>query len=293
MAWSQRSRYASVRRAARFSSAPGSWRGGAPGRTRPAPLRHPERAAPGDRQVRRHRVPAEVTDGLLDGGVRAGHLEGRPELLQGLRDLALPAVDFGDAADGAEIVGGRPQDVVQLALGGLDVADLEQGAPQRHPGRQVARVPREAGPADLDGFLEAAGPAVLLRQLGEGNRPRVLLEPLPQRLDAGLVCHAAIILPGAARPESDGVHRGRRLTDAVFVEPLAPAALRGGNGDGHLLGRAALVAGIVGHGEHDGVAARLPSRPATPACRTPGRPCRSPSRTARWCARRRRSMSPR
>ena len=114
------------------------------------------------------------------------------------------------------VVRGHPQDVAQLPFRGFDVADLEQGAPEGHPGRQVARVPGEAGPADLDGFLEAAGAAVLLRQLGEGDGPRVLLDPLLQRLDARVVRHADILLLGAALRHFDFLRERRGCTERVL-----------------------------------------------------------------------------
>ena len=65
------------------------------------------------------------------------------------------------------------------------LAEIEQSTAQRDPGRQVARVARQAFAADTDGVVRHAGAAVLLCELGEGDRRRVVLDPAPQLVDTG------------------------------------------------------------------------------------------------------------
>src|SRR2546426_1919655 len=101
----------------------------------------------------------------------------------GLRPLCALRLALLEEAARQEVVGSPLQDGLELGLGGLEVAAVEQRAAERHAGRGVERMLLEALAADADGLFELALLAQLLGQLREEPGSRVLLETAPKLLD--------------------------------------------------------------------------------------------------------------
>ena len=83
-------------------------------------------------------------------------------------------------------------------LGGRFVirADPDERTPERDPGRNVGRVPQEAGAAGVDGVAELSEAAILLGERREGYRRRVPLDPAPQFFQSGGVSHGPVTCYG-------------------------------------------------------------------------------------------------
>jgi hypothetical protein len=79
--------------------------------------------------------------------------------------------------------------VFELAERDVELVELDQGAAERDAGRQVPGVKFEAGAADVDRFLEVAGAAAFLGELGEGDRRRVPLDPASKVIDPLTIGH--------------------------------------------------------------------------------------------------------
>src|SRR5689334_1852922 len=108
-------------------------------------------------------------------------------------------VDFRDAANGGQILGGALQYAFELGLCGVEIVYFDQRAPKCHPCRQIAWMDRQSGPARGDRVFVASGPPVLLSQLGKCNRRRVLLDPASELVNAGIVRHCVYSLITTAR----------------------------------------------------------------------------------------------
>jgi hypothetical protein len=110
----------------------------------------------------------------------------------------MPGVDIGEPADGRQVLRSQAQHVLELGPRLLVLADLEERPAERHAGRQVGRVPLEAGAADGDRLLAPPGAAVLFREGRKRNRRRIHLDPASQFFDARALSHS--VRPGPARP---------------------------------------------------------------------------------------------
>ena len=100
-------------------------------------------------------------------------------------------MDFGDAANRGEIFRRALEDVLEFGERRLEIVELDQRAAQRDAGGEITRMKLETGAADVDGLLVMAGAAALLRQLGEGNRRRIRLDPASEIFNPLAVGHRA------------------------------------------------------------------------------------------------------
>ncbi len=105
----------------------------------------------------------------------------------------MPLIDIREASNSGKVLRRRLKDQLELGLGFVELSKLHQRAAERYAGRQVTGVSFEAGTGDLHSILEITGPAVFLSELRERDRRRVLLDPAPKRLYAGLTIHPMIM----------------------------------------------------------------------------------------------------
>ena len=92
----------------------------------------------------------------------------------------------------ARMLSGAPRSTVSnSARARRVVAGVEERAPQRHPGRRVVGLGREAVAGDADGLPVLAFLAELLGELGEEPRARLPLQSPAKLFDAGVLSQGA------------------------------------------------------------------------------------------------------
>ena len=99
------------------------------------------------------------------------------------RLLSDRAVQFGEAADRGEVVGGEREDVFEFGARVGVLTKLLQRAAQRDAGRQVRRMTIESGAACGHGVFETPGAAVLFGERAESDGRRILTDPALQFFD--------------------------------------------------------------------------------------------------------------
>ena len=161
----------------------------------------------------------ERGDRLLEVGIVFRERQRDAVLRERVAQVSLAMERFGERPKRGEILGRAPQDVLKFGLRFAELIEFEERPPERDAGRQIRRVQRQTGAADADGLLEVAGSPALLRQLGEGDRRRVLLNPASKILDATGVGH----------------RRYGTVTDAVAVARARRRRVVG-HSDGHRIG---------------------------------------------------------
>ena len=137
----------------------------------------------------RRQLPREVADRLLEIGIVARQVQRGPVLRERLDKCAAAVMNAGEAANGGKIFGCALDHHLQLPLGVVVLSELDERPSQRHAGRQVAGMKGQSGAADLDGFGVLPCPPVLLGELRERDRRRILLDPASKVFDAGVVGH--------------------------------------------------------------------------------------------------------
>ena len=142
-------------------------------------------------RLRRRHLELELPHQLGQLAVAGREARRQPQLLEGADQIGLAPVEVAERAPGREVVGGRPRDDVQLALGLIVEPELHQAAPERDARGHVGGVEPEAGAARLDGFVEAGGAPVFLCERGEGDGRRVGFDPAFQLLEACRLAHGA------------------------------------------------------------------------------------------------------
>ncbi len=146
------------------------------------------------RPVRRTGLGADLARQLLhdffEFGIMAGQRQRALEVLERRGRVALAVEDLRQAADGGQVLRRLAGHELELEARVVELPEVEQRPPERHPGRQVAGVPGQPFAADPDRFLGLPGAAVLFGQLREGNRRRVGFDPASQIVDTrmGHVC---------------------------------------------------------------------------------------------------------
>ena len=93
--------------------------------------------------------------------------------------------DFGQAPHRGEVFRRLGDYELEFLAGRWQAGEVEQGAAEGDPGRQVTRVPGQAFLTDPHRLFGLAGAAVLFGQLREGNGRRVTLDPAAQFVDTG------------------------------------------------------------------------------------------------------------
>ena len=95
-----------------------------------------------------------------------------------------------ESADGGEILRRTLEHVLELGERGVEIVELDQRASQRNARREISGMEFETGAADLHRLVVAAGAPQFFRQLREGDRRRVLLNPAPKILNPLAVSHS-------------------------------------------------------------------------------------------------------
>jgi hypothetical protein len=96
-------------------------------------------------------------------------------------------VKIRERTDGRQVFRGAAKNLLEMLGGFLELPQLDQRSPQRDPRRHVGWMSLQSRAAGLDRVMEQPGATVLVGQCGEGDRRRVLLDPAPQLVDAGVV----------------------------------------------------------------------------------------------------------
>jgi hypothetical protein len=122
-------------------------------------------------------LPSQFCDGLFEIGIVPREGQRRAVLHERILEFALPAQCIREAAESRQVLGCRPQHLLELLLRVAVVTKFEQCAAECDPRREIRRMYKESGAAYVDRFLEHARAAVLLRELSKRNRRRVLLDP--------------------------------------------------------------------------------------------------------------------
>ena len=150
---------------------------------------HEGKAVGGLRPFLRRELPREIVDGFLEIGIVARQAQRRPVLCERLGQLATPVMNVREAANGGEIFWRAFDHQLQFSLGVVVLSELDERPAQRDARRQIARMNGEPGAADLDGFGILPGPPLLLRELRERDRRRILLDPASKVLNPRIVRH--------------------------------------------------------------------------------------------------------
>ena len=132
------------------------------------------------------RLPRQLLDDLLELRVVPGQRQRALEVLERRCRVAFAVEDLRQAADGGQVLGRLAGHELQFEARLVELPEIEQGPPQRHPRRQVAGMPGQPFAADPHRLLGLPGAAVLLRQLRKGNRRRVGFDPASQIVDTGM-----------------------------------------------------------------------------------------------------------
>ena len=136
-------------------------------------------------RLRDANLPRELLDDFFDLGVVPRQRERALVIREGLGGLAVAVIDLREAAHRGQVLGGFGDHELELAARVGELAQVEQRAAEGHPRRQIAGVTHQPLAADADGFVRLPRAAVLLRELREGDRRRVVLDPAPEFIDTG------------------------------------------------------------------------------------------------------------
>jgi hypothetical protein len=98
-------------------------------------------------------------------------------------------VDVSERPYCGQIVRGHTHDLLELRLRFVVLPDLQQCTAERDTSRQVGRMADQPGTTGLDRVVKESEPTILVREGGEGDGRRVLLDPALQFVDTGIVRH--------------------------------------------------------------------------------------------------------
>jgi hypothetical protein len=101
-------------------------------------------------------------------------------------------VNLCDAANRRQVFGCALQHVFEFALRRVELVHLQQGTSECNPRRKVAWMDGETGSTDGNRVSIAARPPVLLGELSECNRRRVLCDPASKFFYTGIVGHGLL-----------------------------------------------------------------------------------------------------
>ena len=131
----------------------------------------------------------EMVDRLLEVGIVVRQIQRRPILRERLDKGAAAVMDSGEATNGGKIFRSALDHHLQLPLGVLVLAELDERPSQGDARRQIARMKGQSGVADVDGFRILPCPPVLLGELRERNRRRILLDPALKVFNPRIIGH--------------------------------------------------------------------------------------------------------
>ena len=107
-----------------------------------------------------------------------------------LRRVAAPLMNVRKRANRRQVVGRDLQDGFELLTRFVVLLELHQRAPERDLRREIPGMARETVAAHLHRLLEIPTTPVLLGELRERDRARVLVDPAAQLVDTGVLAHA-------------------------------------------------------------------------------------------------------
>jgi hypothetical protein len=139
-------------------------------------------------------LPREIVDRFREIGIVARQGQRGPILRERLDKLAAPVMNLRKAANGGQIFWRTLDDHRQFSLGVVVLSEFDERPAQRDARGQIARMDGEPGAADLDGFGMLPRPPVLLRELRERDRRRILLDPASKIFNPGIVGHQGATL---------------------------------------------------------------------------------------------------
>ncbi len=148
-------------------------------------MRFLERQPAGRARLRDADLPRELLHDLFDFRIVARQGERTLVIRERFGGLAVAVVNLGQAAHGGQVLRRFGDHELELAARLGQLAEVEQRAPEGHACRQVAGMTDQPVAADADGFVRLPRAAVLLRELREGDRRRVVLDPAPEFIDTG------------------------------------------------------------------------------------------------------------
>lgn len=96
-------------------------------------------------------------------------------------------MQFGERANGGEVVGRDGDHALELGPGLVESVERLQRAAERHTSGQIRRVTLETREAHRDCVVEAARSPVLLGERAKCDGRRILLDPALELVDAGHV----------------------------------------------------------------------------------------------------------
>jgi hypothetical protein len=134
-------------------------------------------------------LPREIVDRFLEIGIVARQAQRGPIVRERLSECAAPVMNFREATNGGKILGCALDHHLQFTLRIVDVSELDERPAQRDTRRQIARMNGEPGAADFDGLSMLPRPPVLLRELSERDRRRILLDPASKVFNPAVVHH--------------------------------------------------------------------------------------------------------
>ena len=98
-------------------------------------------------------------------------------------------MNSSEAANGGKVFGCALDHHLEFTPGVGVVSELDERPAQGDACRQIARMNGESGAADADGFCVLPCPPVLLRELRERDRRRILLDPASKVFNPRIVRH--------------------------------------------------------------------------------------------------------
>ena len=132
---------------------------------------------------------SEIGNRLLEIGIVGRQAERRAIEPERFGQRTSFVVDVGHAADRGKILNSGLEDGLELALGAIEIAELDEGAAQRDAGREITRMEGEAGAARRHRVPMLPGAPVFLGKLRKRNRRRVLLDPASKVFNPWIVGH--------------------------------------------------------------------------------------------------------
>jgi hypothetical protein len=153
-------------------------------------------------RVRLHGL-RDVIDGLREVGVGLRELQRAAVVHQRLAHHPAALVNLGQRANRWQVARRGVEHGGQLGEGVIELVELDEGAAEGDPCRQIVWMVDEAGAADANGFVVVADPPAFLGELFKSDRRRVCLDPASKIENTRVVVHTAISVTARTSTESD------------------------------------------------------------------------------------------
>ena len=96
---------------------------------------------------------------------------------QGLREVSAAVVNCGQRANGREVFGCASQHALELGFRRVEVVDFDEGTSEGYARGEITWMSCEPRAARGDRLVKFPSPTILLRELRERLRRRILLDP--------------------------------------------------------------------------------------------------------------------